>query len=182
MCSIFSKLIAFIPTYCQPLKYNPNLNIEELSSSGNSSALVVTAYLHEGLELTDGYECYVIVRAPKQYGIVSTVKKISFHDNDTLVFQSSSNPNNVWLKSDEDYKIKEIIAEPIYEDQSSIRIKFTPSVKRSQHMAGFEIAFTSYRGKSFTPINRRGFDGSKNDLDNFTNKQTLNSYRNTLII
>ena len=148
MFLIFFNFLAFIPQYCTPLKFNPNLNFEDLTGYGNTSALVVTAYMHEGLELKDGYECYVIIRAPRNFGIVTTVKKISFHENDTLVFQSSSNEENVWLQNSEDHKYKEIVALPKPDDSSSIRMKFVPSVKRSEHMAGFEIAFTSYRGKT----------------------------------
>ena len=148
MCLIFFDFLAFIPQFCTQLQYNPKLNIEELTEiNGNTSSIVVTAYMHEGLVLKEGYECYVIIKAPKSFGIVTTVKKISFHDNDTLVFQSS-NEENVWLKNDPDHKYKEIVSLPKEDDISSIRMKFIPSVKQSEHMAGFEIAFTSYSGKN----------------------------------
>ena len=136
---------AFIPAFCQPLQYSKIIN--KVSLQDNDTVLVLTAYLHEGLRLTDNFECHLLVNAPAGTGIVTTVKKISFHDNDTLVFQSGSNEEKVWLMNDDHHKYKEIISEAKDGEDSNIFLKFKPSVKRSQHMAGFEIAFTAFKRK-----------------------------------
>ncbi len=73
-----------------------------------------------------------------------SVKKVSFHENDTLSFQSGSNPGNSWIPKGDDYKYKEIVAVPT-DEESNIFLRFRPSVNRSNHMAGFEIAFTAYK-------------------------------------
>lgn len=146
-----SSPLAFIPAYCQPLQYSKIINRVSLSS--NDTVLVLTAYMHEGLRLTDNFECHLLVGAPTGTGIVTTVKKISFHDNDTLVFQSGSNDEKVWLMNDDQHKYKEIIAEPKDAEESNIFLKFKPNVKRSQHMAGFEIVFTSFKRKLSEELN-----------------------------
>jgi hypothetical protein len=137
---------AFIPQYCKSLKYSHDLNKVQLSGSGNDSFLVITAYLHKGLELQPDFQCYVIVQAPNDIGIVTTVKKASIHDNDTLTFQSGTNPERVWRQNDEDVG-REIVSVPQEGQQSNIYLKFKPSTNQSEHMAGFEIAFTAFKSK-----------------------------------
>ncbi|XP_054159452.1 uncharacterized protein LOC128957673 [Oppia nitens] len=134
----------FIPAFCKSLQYSHNPNRIHLKASGNQSVLVITAYLYEGLKLSNDFECHILVYAPTNMGIVSTVKKVSFHDNDTLSFQSGTNPESVWIPKGDDYKFKEIVAVPTNEE-SNMFLKFRPSVNRSNHMAGFEIAFTAYK-------------------------------------
>jgi len=128
------------------LKHSYDVNKVQLSDRGENSTLVIRAYLHEGLELRKDFECYVIIQAPAQTGIVTTVKKLSFHDNDTLIFQSGSNPDKVWLKNDEE-KYKEIVSIPQPGEESNIYLKFKPNTEESGHMAGFEIAFTAFKSK-----------------------------------
>ncbi|CAG2103626.1 unnamed protein product [Medioppia subpectinata] len=119
----------------------------QINSSGNDSVLVITAYLYEGLKLTEGFECHVMVTAPRDMGIVTTIKKASFHDNDTFYFRSGSNPEKAWSPQTEDYRLKEIVAVPNRGEASNIFLRFKPSTNRSQHNAGFEIAFTAFKEK-----------------------------------
>ncbi len=128
------------------MKLSYDINKVQLSDSGNESFLVITAYLYQGLELQQDFQCYVIVQAPINSGIVTTVKKASIHDNDTLTFQSGTNPERVWQKNDEDFG-EEIVSVPQEGEQSNIYLKFKPSTNRSEHMAGFEIAFTAFKSK-----------------------------------
>jgi hypothetical protein len=139
-------LKAFIPQYCKSLKHSYDINKVQLSDSGNASFLVITAYLHQGLELQQDFQCYVIVQAPIDSGIVTTVKKASLHDNDTLSFQSGTNPERIWRQNNEDFG-KEIVSVPQEGQQSNIYLKFKPSTIQSEHMAGFEIAFTAFKSK-----------------------------------
>jgi len=144
---LFAKRIdTFIPQYCKSLKHSYDINKVQLSDSGNASFLVITAYLHQGLELQQDFQCYVIVQAPIDSGIVTTVKKASLHDNDTLSFQSGTNPERIWRHSNEDFG-KEIVSVPQEGQQSNIYLRFKPSTIQSEHMAGFEIAFTAFKRK-----------------------------------
>jgi len=148
--SLANKIDSFIPEYCIPLSYNHNINKVQLQSSGNDSVLIITAYLYEGLKLTDGFECHVMVTGPSDTGIVTTIKKASFHDNDTFYFRSGSNPEKAWSPKGDDYKSKEIIAVPNGGEESNIFLRFKPNAKQTQHNAGFEIAFTAFREKGST--------------------------------
>lgn len=111
--------------------------------SENDSSIILKAYMHEGLKY-ESLDCYVIVKAPADIGIVLTVNKILINANDTLLFRSGSNPPRVWSGVEEIED--EIVAEPAPFGESDIMIQLKSRDSQSQFNAGFSLVLTTFRG------------------------------------
>lgn len=119
-------------------------------STGNQSAIVIGAYLFEGLTLDPqkGLECWVIINSPSNTGIIATMRKIMIQPNDTLTFKSGTNPEKNWRGIEDIHD--EVVVQPNSLIESDIYINYNAKHHQSDRMGGWEAVFTAFKGNLIT--------------------------------
>ena len=145
-CNVTPLLIDLIPTYCSPGIEFEKIKEVQLKSTGEESFVQIGASIPQGVEIVSNYKCFIVIQSPINRGLILTVRKASLNDNDTITFRT--NPERVWKqKFDEDFQLQEVVTIVSKAHQSTINVKYEPTVGKSPFNAGFDLAVTVYKGK-----------------------------------
>lgn len=145
-----------VPTFCSDkLETQPQLREISLKSpvSENGSFVQIGASILQGVNIVQNYKCFISIYSPPGTGLVLTLRKAALNDADVIVFRSSgvTEPKR-WRQDkdedDSDFENLEVIANVDNFQNSSISITYEPSTGDSQFNAGFDLAVTSFKGRS----------------------------------
>lgn len=128
----------------------------QLHESGDNSFVTIGAAVPKGTNITANYKCFVSIESPPGRGLILRVRKASLNDKDTIAFRSGTNPTRIWKENvgDESSTLmsEEVVTFVSKEHPSTISISYEPTVGQSPFNAGFDLAVTVYRGKTFVRL------------------------------